>query len=222
VPSVTRAVEVKLPEAEFLADLYGIAFDLDIAEELCSKVVDLGKSKPRDFFVEEGLVSAAVIKYGRCFTKGVRMRLGVNDLAGLDPDNITAHEYFIELRNKFVAHSVNAFEETYVTVSAREKGGEIFPITSVGPGQHRIVLSAETAESLKNLVSNMKSVVKRMIDVEEKRLLEFIQTLPLEVIHAGDLHIPRNIQANDVRKPRKRGMHSNKSLQGRRAKTHAP
>lgn len=221
MPSVIRAVEVKLPEAELLADLYGIIFDLDNAEEFCNKVIDLAKSKPRDLFMEEGLVSAAVIKYGRCFTKGVRMRLGVEDLASLDTDSTAAHEYFIELRHKFVAHSVNAFEETYVTASAMEKDGEKFPITSVGPGQHRVVLSAEIAELLRRLVHNVKQAVKRRIDAEEKKLLEFIKTLPLEAVHAGDLHTPRNVKVADVRKPRIRGVHSNKSLRGRRMK-HTP
>lgn len=149
-----------------------------------------------DYFVEEGLVTAAVVKYGRCFTKGVRLSLKLEELAELDSDNAAAHDYFMALRNKFIAHAVNAFEETYVTASAREKDGEQLPITSVHAGQHRMLLTAETAESLGRLVSNVKAIIKRRVALEERKLLTFIQSLPLETIHCGDLHTPRNIQPN--------------------------
>jgi hypothetical protein len=97
-----------------------------------------------------------------------------------------------------------------------------FPITSVNAGQHRVVLSAEVAESLRHLVVTVRALVKQRVNAEEKRLLAIIQSLPIETIHSGDLHTPRIITATDVHKRRKRGARSNRSLQGRRAKTHAP
>jgi hypothetical protein len=216
MPSETRLVEVKLPEAELLADLYGIAFDLGYVEELCSKAIEVAESIPRDWLVEEALVSAAVIKYGRCFTDGVRMRLGFEDLAVLHSDTIATHEYFIELRHKTVAHAVNAFEETYVNAAARVKDGEKFPITSLSPGQHRVILSSSMAQSLRDLSSTVKSFVKKRIESEEGVLLEFIQALPIDEIHSGDLHRP--IGNIDVRKPMKR---SKKRVQAR-SKHRAP
>jgi len=210
MPSVTRAVEINLPEAVLLADLYEIAFDLGAAERLCDKVIELGKQLSRDYFVEEGLVVAAVVKYGRCFTDGVRLSLKLDDLATLDADNAAAHDYFIALRHKFIAHAVNAFEETYVTASARTKDGEMFPITSVHPGQHRMLLTAETAHALVQLISGVTAIVKVRIVAEEQKLLAFIQSLPIETIHSGDLHKPRSMAPNQVHDSRSRGVHSNK------------
>jgi len=204
MPSLSRVVEIKMSEAELLADLYGIIIDLDTAAQLCSKVIELSKTKTKDLIIEEGLVGAAVIRYGRCFTTGVRVRLGLEDLAELNAEELEAHNYFYALRNRFVAHSISPFEETYVTATAREQDGEKFPITSLNPGHHRIVLSAEIAESLTNLISSVKTLVKKKVTLEEQGLLDIIQGLPLETIHAGDLYTPRQIQASDVHMSRKK------------------
>lgn len=214
----TRLAEVTLPEAELLADLYSIVFDLTAVEELCARAVEVSKSNPRDWLVEEALVSSAVIKYGRCFTDGVRMRLGIADLVQLDADAVSTHEYFIELRHKFVAHSVNAFEETYVTAAARDMDGAMLPIESISPGQHRVVLSSSMAEELHKLVARLKSLVQLGVESERKTLLEFIQSLPLETIHSGDPHTPRHVL--DVARVRRR--RSNKRVQATRSKQRAP
>jgi hypothetical protein len=213
MPANVRAVELKLPEAVLLADLYEITFDLNAAEALCAKAIALERSDPRDYNTEQGLVEAAIVKYGRCFTKGVRLWLKENDLAELEPEILASHNYFIALRNKFVAHAVNAFEETFVTVPAREEDGTLFPITSVHPGSHRMLLTAETATPLLQLASRVRDFLKDRTVVEEQKLLKLVQSLPLEVIHAGDLHSPSRMKEHEVHKPRKRGVHSNNALQ---------
>jgi hypothetical protein len=222
VPSRIRVVEIKLPEAELLADLYSIVSDLRSAEEFCAKAIELETSTPRDLAVEEGLASAAVIRYGRCFTTGVRLRLNRDDLVGLSTEDLAEHDHFYALRDKFVAHSISPFEETYVTASAHERDGEKLPITSIGPGHYKVLLEASTARALSALIGKVKNEVNRRVATEERKLLEFIQTLPIEAIHAGDLHSPRPIQPADVHKTRRQRQISNKSLQVRRAKTRAP
>jgi hypothetical protein len=211
----SRVVEVTLPEAETLADLYGIRFDLEAASYLCVKAVDLGQPTPHDYQVVEGLIAAAVIRYGRCFSSGVRLGLHRKDLADLSNRALEAHDYFKALRDKFVAHSVNPFEETYVTASASERDGVRFPIQSVGPGQHRLVLSMDTAKALSHLISAVEGVVRQKIVSEERRLLGVIQALPLDTIHGGDLHSPGRLQASDVHRARQQKSRSNKALKGK-------
>ena len=214
MPSVNRAVEVKLPEAEVLADLYGIVFDLEVAAHLCAKAIELGQARQHDYIVVEGLVTAAVVRYGRCFSKGVRFWLCREDITEIGNDDLSTHGYFKDLRDKFVAHSVNRFEETYVTATASELDGKKNPIQSVGPGQHRVVLSPITAKALAQLVSRVNAVVKKRVAIEEQRLLDVIQALPLDAIHSGDLHTPRRLKDSDVSKDRKQKSRSNKALKG--------
>jgi hypothetical protein len=177
VPSHSRAVEVKLPEAELLAELYSIVSDLEAAADYCTKAAALERSKPRDFVIEEALVWAAVIRYGRCFTSGIRLRLGREDLANLPSEDLVEHDHFYALRDRFVAHSICPFEETYVTASAHERDGVRLPITAVGPGHHRVLLEGSTARALGSLIVKVKDEIKRRVVEEEKILLTLIQGL---------------------------------------------
>lgn len=216
MPTHSRAVEVKLPEAELLAELYSIVSDLEAAAEYCAKAAELELAKPRDFVLEEALVWAAVVRYGRCFTSGVRLRLRREDLASLTAEDLVEHDYVYALRNRFVAHSICPFEKTYVTASAHEQDGVQLPITAVGPGHHRVLLEASTGKALESLIAKVKIEVKRRVVEEEKKLLGFIQSLPPEVIHSGDLHSPRGISPKHVYKTRRQ--RSNKRVQAKRSK----
>lgn len=203
MPGLHRAVEVKLPEAEVLADLYGIDYDLTTASHLCTKALEFSKPDQRDHLVIEGLVSAAIVRYARCFSTGPRLGLTRKDIEALDASDSATHDYFKALRDKFVAHSVNPFEETYVTATASERDGVRFPIESVNFGYHRLVLLANEAQALGQLLPKVKAIVKARIEHERTALLNFIKTLPLDVIHDGDLHTPRRFTPADANKSRK-------------------
>lgn len=203
MPGLHRAVEVKMPEADVLADLYGIEYDLSTASYVCAKAVELSQLEQRDYLHVEALVSAAIVRYGRCFSTGARLGLTREDIQGLDSAALEVHDYFKALRDKFVAHSVNPYENSYVTASASERDGVKFPIESVNPGYHRLVLSANEAQGLSLLITKVKAIVNERIECERAKLLAFIKTLPLEVIHSGDLHTPQRFKLTDAGKSRK-------------------
>ena len=221
MPGLHRAVEVKIPEAEVLADLYGIEYDLSTASYLCAKAVELSSLEQRDHLHVEALVSAAIIRYGRCFSTGARLGLTRKDIDGLDSAALEVHDYFKALRDRFVAHSVNPYENSYVTASVSERDGVRFPIESINPGYHRLVLSGNEAQSLSLLISKVKAIVNERIESERAKLLAFIKTLPLEVIHSGDLHTPQRFKMADVDKSRKQSRalaaHSGATRRKRRA-----
>ena len=203
MPGLHRAVEVKLPEADVLADLYGIEYDLSTASFLCAKALELSNLEQRDYLHVEALVSAAIIRYGRCFSTGARLGLTRKDIDGLDSAALEVHDYFKALRDKFVAHSVNPYENSYVTASVSERDGVRFPIESLNPGYHRLVLSGNEAQGLSLLVNKVKAIVNERIERERTKLLAFIKTLPLDVIHSGDLHSPQRFKMTDADKSRK-------------------
>lgn len=148
MPSLHRAVEVRLPEAEVLADLYSVQYDLEIATHLSKVSREMGATRPHDSLAVEGLVTAALIRYCRCFSTNVRLGLRRVDIESLDAETLANHDYFKDLRDKFVAHSANPFEENWVTALASERDGVRYPITSIAHGSHRMLLSVGEARTL--------------------------------------------------------------------------
>jgi hypothetical protein len=203
MPGLHRAVEVKLPEAEVLADLYSVRYDLEIATHLSKAAREAGATRPHDSLLVEGLVTAALIRYCRCFSTNVRLGLRRTDIAGLDDETLGHHDYFKALRDKFVAHSANPFEENWVTASATERDGVRYPITSVAHGSHRMLLSVGEARALGALVKQVRYVVDAKIKAEEERLLAVIQQLPPDVLHDSDLRTPARFSLTDVGHTRK-------------------
>lgn len=202
MPGVHRAVEVKLPEAAVLADLYSVQYDLEIATHLSKAAREAGATRPHDSLVVEGLVSAALIRYCRCFSTNVRLGLRRADIEELGAEALGQHDYFKNLRNKFVAHSANPFEENWVTATASERDGVRYPITSVAHGSHRMLLSVGEARALGALIKQVREVVDTKIKAEEKRLLSVIQQLPLDVLHSSDLRTPASFKLSDVGRSR--------------------
>jgi hypothetical protein len=114
-----------------------------------------------------------------------------------------------------VAHSVNPFEDTFVTAVASEWDGVRQPITSLGWAQNRRALSPDIAFVLARLAAGVREVTKKRVAIEERSLLAVIQALPLDTIHDGDTS-PRPIKDSDVSKSRKQKTRS-RSPRKRRA-----
>ena len=203
MPAVHRAVEVKLREAAVLADLYSVRYDLEIATRLSKAAREAGATRPHDSLVVEGLVTAALIRYCRCFSSNVRLGLGRADIETLDTETLAQHDYFKALRDKFVAHSANPFEENWVTATASERDGVRYPIASVGHGSHRMLLSVGEARALGALVKQVRHLVDAKIKTEEAKLLAIIQQLPPNVLHDSDLRSPAQFALADVASTRR-------------------
>lgn len=203
MPGVTRPIEVKIPQAEVLADLVSVLYDLEAADDRCGKAIELSSAVPSDTMHAEALVESAVVKYCRCFATGVRLGLRDADIANLSPLDLESHAYFMALRNKFVAHSVNPFEETYITASATNRNGNLSPIHSIGHGQQRVVLCVDTAKALRKLITRVKAIVDASVASGKAQLLRLIQTMQLEDVHGGDIHTPSTIRHSDVTKTRR-------------------
>lgn len=204
MPSHHRAVQIVIPEAENLADLYGIEYDLDESAQLCGKALKLCQESPVDYQLVEAVVTTALVRYFRCLGTGVRLGIQEDDLAGLSEEEMKSHRYLKDLRDKYVVHSVNPYETSYVTVTATEKDGALLPIASISSGNHRIILTRETAEMLRAVVRRVRDIVGAKVVAEKERVLKVVQALPLEEVHAGDLYSPKPILASQVGKSRKR------------------
>jgi hypothetical protein len=114
----TRVVSMDTPTTRALRDLTGAMFDMKRVAELCREYVSAIESDSPQV-VQDALWMTAVVLYARCFNKGVRRPLDRSILDSIPGQAREAHEHFIDLRDKFIAHSVNVYEQTllYAVVS---------------------------------------------------------------------------------------------------------
>ena len=102
-------------ESYALADLTGAATDLSSTIALCQLYIDEAQRDQPGVHILEAVCAAALVRYGRALGSGVRTGLQVSDvLAGLAPEDREMNRDFKDLRDKWIAHSVNAFEENDV------------------------------------------------------------------------------------------------------------
>ena len=104
-------VKVNFSEAKDFADLGAIVQDLGSVMTICLRIEKLMKSNSKDHVLIESYWTTAVIKYSRCFKDSKRFGLDESVLDGLAGDPHGAHKYYLDMRDKHVAHSVNAFEK---------------------------------------------------------------------------------------------------------------
>lgn len=128
--ATTWPVAVELPEAALLADYTGIEHDLDFVVDLCSYLEEHPVA-PSIEPVGEAFSTALVVRYARCFTTGVRERVSDEIINSLPPEQRKLHDFLFKLRQKHIAHSVNAFEENRLMafVSNRPEETEVQSIS---------------------------------------------------------------------------------------------
>lgn len=204
MPSDKKTVKVDIPEAALLADLYGILHDLDTAKEWCTKVTKNSRTTSWDMWSDEAITTGAIIKYFRCFTTGVRFGLRRDDIANIGDKLLKKHDYHKSLRDKFIAHPVNPFDESYVNVSITVNDGELSLSPKLYAGHTQLLLSHHEATELLELIMAVKNCVTKIIADEEKKLHEVISKLPSDIWNEWDTHIPSQMSRQEVNKQRAR------------------
>jgi hypothetical protein len=123
-PMLTVALDV--PSAQVLADQASIIGDLQFVMECCKRLLtELAiPEEDRDAVVPQALWSAALVAYGRCFGKGKRFGLAVDDVRTLplQGEVLKYHKWVIEERNRLTMHSANPFDATKVGAALSPPG----------------------------------------------------------------------------------------------------
>lgn len=122
------------PQSQRLADLYGHQYDLNNAIRFCDLHIEIDPTEAgisiEEFLRREhtrhALCRAAFTSYGRCFGSGIRSGLN-KDIVGRLPDELKQrHQQVKDLRDKWVAHSVNHFDDVRIRVQATvDESGEV-------------------------------------------------------------------------------------------------
>ena len=161
--AVWSFIEFNTPDTQILSDLQGVAGDLQAVEEVCKAFLNLQQdTEYENILIRESLCAMAIIRYGRSFSTGVRQWDQVGVISKLENRLNITHSYFLELRNKWIAHSVNAFEENsvqiYLTPAERGPKG----ISSITVAQNRVVcLSGADMAALSELAKVVRTEVEK-------------------------------------------------------------
>ena len=176
--------DVEFPEAKRLADLASILRDLQATVETCKRVVALLESEEKDAILLEGLWSAALVRYVRCFAFGKRYGLTEEMFEGLQGDPIGTHRWYKNMRDKHVAHSVNPYEQVRVGVvlsPEESKERKILGVSTLA-GSY-ICPDKKGVEQLGMLANVLIKKVGELGKECENSVLETAKTLPIDQLY---------------------------------------
>lgn len=167
-PPGYRIVVVNTTSSAELRDLASFRRDLELAkiyaDAFALHVADGKLQSSRDPFL--GLWNAAVIAYGRAFNGGVRHGACVLT-DGLDEEETKSHSYYLDLRNKHVAHAVNGFEDTTVFAFLTDSAFMPRAVTRTGQVHHELIFNPTTAPRelsalCSKLIDELNSRIKKL------------------------------------------------------------
>jgi hypothetical protein len=172
--------EVRGAVAERLADTVGEMMDLRFVamalDELLSDWPAIAPFGP-DTIEARALWIAAVVTYGRCFRTGVRTAGSANTIVDkIDPDRTADHRYLLDLRDKHVAHSVNAFESTQI--GAVLGPAPDFEVLDVNPvGQMAVLPERSRVEGCQSLIVELIRMLSETMTLLGVELIKDVQAL---------------------------------------------
>ena len=176
--------ELKSTKAKELADRAAIYQDLTFCVACCQRAIDnLGAETP-DPVLTRALWTAALVSYARCFASGVRYGL-TSDLFGhFEGEPREVHEYYLELRNKHIAHSVNPFEQIVIGAILSASDAETKNVegiaTLVGTNVSESIQSIEQFRTL--ATTALKHIARAGKELTEE-VLEEAKGLPIDDLY---------------------------------------
>ena len=170
-------------EAATLADLAGAKYDLETAIGFCSKLEAVELRSPDALVLIDALSTAITVRYARCFTTGVRSKLDADVVNALPSNLRPLHEFLLLIRDKYVAHSVNALEENHVTVHVRDSPDSP-AIGGIGTLQARVLaLSGESAPQVRELCQAVEAAVEALMAEQRDIVKRQLDSTPIEEIY---------------------------------------
>ena len=215
--AVHTFVEFEMPEAENFSDLTGIRYDLESARSFARKFQSVMEGEKPDYELVDALATAILVRYSRPFSRGVRMRLTEDALDSLSEDQRRKHERFRDFRDKYIAHSVNAFEENQPIaryVEGRENSEGVY---SVECHHGRVVgLSSSEIKDVIELTTAMIEYVDRLLDIEKGVLLAKVRSTSFDQLSSERRNRTSSPHSVDIKKPRRKPTGPVRAFPGRR------
>lgn len=183
-PKELPIAKVNSPEAQKLADLAAIIQDFRTIMQICSRLKNLLDENSKDHILIESLWVSALIKYARCFTSGKRFGLSKDIYQNLQGEPLKAHQFYIDLRNKHIAHSVNPFEQMevgFVLSSINESEKKIVGVSTLA--MRHIVSDKEGVHQLGLLSKIAHDKICLLAKNTEEKVLEEGKRIPIDELY---------------------------------------
>jgi hypothetical protein len=195
------------PEAHRMASLGGVMNDLRGVIDYCNLLNEHQSFERLNFCEWEAISIAAVVRYARCFVEGKRDRLNETMLSDASIEMQQLHAFLMSLRHRHVAHSVNPFEDNYVTVQISDQidSPDEIRASNLYPALTRIgTLGFNQPTGIKELANWLLDKIEQEIKIEQIKLLKHIQRYSLERLKRHGPPFARPVSPSDVDKTRKR------------------
>jgi hypothetical protein len=195
-------INLQVNEAERLLSLAGIANDLQACLTSCEKlnIHRVGDSDTIDAFL-----TRALVRYARCFKGGIRTVNGADLTSSFTTEELERHQFFLDYRDKHIAHSVNDFKSHRVRVwLAPEEHGR--GINSVNAESNYLLCpDADTLAKLQELAAKALAWVHKETEAEQAKLKAIIsQKHSLDELYSLHALIPNEINYSKISERRKR------------------
>lgn len=199
-----RRVVVTTGSAEVVEDLASLRRDFHLASTFLDFYLD--SDLEHDIATPsqiDALWIAAISLYGRGFASGRRLLAQANTDA-LDLKDKEEHDYFIDLRNKYIAHPVNGFERSTVFADLLDDSRGPAGIARVGEVHVSLSrISRERAETLQRLCLHHIDELTRRIESLHKEIALELQTLGQESVYGFADYVPNRLDGTNPRSSRK-------------------
>lgn len=211
-PKGFRVVRVATASSPELEDLASCRRDLEMARMFASTYREAPRPEQADpRRPESAFWIAALTMYGRAFATGVRTaKVSLEDLEDAD---LEAHKYYIDLRNKYVAHAVNGYEGSTVLAYITDSSFSRPQITRVGQVHTDIIpLDDDELEDFMLMCTRFVEQLQKRIEKLHRKIQRELWAMGQESVYALpdlNLDLERQLARESVARPRKRHRASN-------------
>lgn len=178
--------EVDYGEAKKLADIASIHQDLIFTIQICKRLIKLLDNNSNDWLLQNALWSAALVSYNRCFAHGRKnFELNEREIFGnLPGEAVECHQYYRNLRDKNIAHSVNPFEQIAVGLVLSEPNKPKREILGVSTLSQRLIcLNKEGVKQLGMLSEVVRKKVAALAKEFETKTLNYGKSLDIDSLY---------------------------------------
>lgn len=192
------------PASTSIPDVHGWLDDISCSREFAERLIHEGEKESPDTLVLDALSTAAIVRYCRCFTTGVRERLRIEQLPSATDAETELHNRLCGMRDRHICHAVNEQEAhgLYVIVDeSREATTGALGFSSQATAQ--IPLLPLDAAEMVDLCRRWIVWLKERLVQENTRLMPLVTQLSREEL----LTLPQDhpTSNDDIQVKRKRG-----------------
>lgn len=191
-------VPITNPLLKKFTDLKSIEIEMERLKNFCDFIKSTPEVNPANV---DMLMSAAVVKYLRAFSGGMREKLNP-EVIFKNAVDLNMHNYLFSYRNKHLAHSVNDYEEPvlFAELSVNENG--VREVSSFYPTSQIVALNKKQLAPLIHLIEHVLSYLWHRIQELYPIISEQIYSLSQSELNSLKEAPPFKFNPDEIEKKR--------------------